>query len=104
MEDLWMFFGILSVSGVMLATAHKPIAVHEVENHFSNSRGKFHNACYERYCYVCKEKKMKKFRQHPFWEERYCPAYESDGTPKCFSCERLEPMGTNDVKLSDGRC
>ena len=33
MEDLWMFFGILSVSGVMLATAHKPIAVHEVENH-----------------------------------------------------------------------
>uniref|UniRef100_A0A0D3D8F8 Protein DA1-like domain-containing protein n=1 Tax=Brassica oleracea var. oleracea TaxID=109376 RepID=A0A0D3D8F8_BRAOL len=70
-------FGILSVSG------------------FSNSRGKFHNACYERYCYVCKEKK------HPFWEERYCPAYESDGTPKCFSCERLEPMGTNYVKLSD---
>ncbi|KAF3488677.1 hypothetical protein F2Q69_00055035 [Brassica cretica] len=56
-------------------------------------RGKFHNACYERYCYVCKEKKMKKFRQHPFWEERYCPAYESDGTPKCFSCERLEVLG-----------
>ncbi|KAF3592039.1 hypothetical protein DY000_02024182 [Brassica cretica] len=81
-------------------------------------RGKFHNACYERYCYVCKEKKvpffsilcyvckekkMKKFHQHPFWEERYCPAYESDGTPKCSSCERLEPMGTNYVKLSDGR-
>ncbi|CAN6909362.1 unnamed protein product [Brassica oleracea] len=44
---------------------------------------------------------MKKFHQHPFWEERYCPAYESDGTPKCSSCERLEPMGTNYVKLSD---
>ncbi|KAG2327279.1 hypothetical protein Bca52824_010007 [Brassica carinata] len=82
----------------------KPITVQEVANHVSNSRGKFHMACYERYCYVCKERKMKKYNHHPFWEERYCPAHDSDGTPKCCSCERLEPMGMNYVKLDDRRC
>ncbi|XP_018438336.2 protein DA1-related 6-like isoform X3 [Raphanus sativus] len=82
---------------------HRPITVQEVENHVSNSRGKFHKTCYERYCYICKERKMKKYNHHPFWEERYCPAHESDGTPKCFSCERLEPRGTNYVKLGDRR-
>ncbi|KAJ0239034.1 Powdery mildew resistance protein [Hirschfeldia incana] len=83
---------------------HKPIAIHEVKNHVSNSRGKFHKSCYHRYCYVCQEKvKMKRFHQHPFWEERYCPAHDSDGTPKCFSCERLEPGRTTYLKLGDGR-
>ncbi|CAA7056936.1 unnamed protein product [Microthlaspi erraticum] len=82
---------------------HKPIAIHEVKNHVSNSRGKFHKSCYERYCYVCKEKKMKTYNQHHFWEERYCRAHESDGTPKCCSCERLEARGTNYVMLGDGR-
>ncbi|CAH8332752.1 unnamed protein product [Eruca vesicaria subsp. sativa] len=83
---------------------HKPIAIHEVKNHVSNSRGKFHKSCYHRYCYVCQEKvKMRKLHQHHFWEERYCPAHESDGTPKCYSCERLEPGGTNYVLHGDGR-
>ncbi|KAF3488676.1 hypothetical protein F2Q69_00055034 [Brassica cretica] len=79
---------------------HIPIAIHEV----SNSRGKFHKSCYNRYCYVCEEKvKVKKLQQHHFWEGKYCPAHESDGTPKCCSCERLEPMGMNYVMLGDGR-
>ncbi|KAL0643327.1 hypothetical protein Bca4012_041617 [Brassica carinata] len=46
---------------------------------------------------------MKNYHKHPFWEERYCPAHETDGTHKCFSCERLEPRGTNFVMLDDGR-
>ena len=33
---------------------------------------------------------MKTYNNHPFWEERYCPVHEADGTPKCCSCERLE--------------
>lgn len=33
---------------------------------------------------------MRMFNEHQFWKERYCPAHEADGTPKCFSCERLE--------------
>lgn len=47
--------------------------------------------------------KMKKFHLHYFWKEMYCPAHDSDGTPMCFSCERLEPRGTNYVKLGDDR-
>lgn len=30
------------------------------------------------------------FNKHPFWKENYCPDHDSDGTHKCFSCERLE--------------
>ena len=30
------------------------------------------------------------FSEHPFWKEKYCPDHDSDGTHKCFSCERLE--------------
>ncbi|KAF8051218.1 hypothetical protein N665_1776s0007 [Sinapis alba] len=83
---------------------HNPIAIHEVENHVSNFRGKFHKNCYRRYCYVCQEKvQIRMFSEHPFWKERYCPDHESDGTHKCFSCERLEPRGTNFVQLDDGR-
>ncbi|KAL0721682.1 hypothetical protein Bca4012_036281 [Brassica carinata] len=83
---------------------HKPIAIYQVKNHVSNSRGKFHKSCYHRYCYVCEENvKVKKLHQHHFWEERYCLAHESDGTPKCCCCERLEPMGMNYVMLGDDR-
>ncbi|KAJ4878708.1 Protein DA1-related 6 [Raphanus sativus] len=82
---------------------HNPIAIHDVHNHVSNLRGKFHEACYVRYCYVCKEKKMKEYHQHHFWREKYCPAHDSDGTPKCCSCERLEPRGTGFVMHDDGR-
>jgi hypothetical protein len=46
---------------------------------------------------------MKTYNNHPFWEERYCPVHEADGTPKCCSCERLEPRESNYVMLADGR-
>ncbi|KAF8101447.1 hypothetical protein N665_0205s0040 [Sinapis alba] len=86
---------------------HIPIAIHEVQDHvLSNSRGKFHKNCYDWYCYVCEEKvktKMFKYHQHHFWKEKYCAAHDSDGTPKCCSCERLEPRGTDFVMLDDGR-
>ncbi|KAL1217012.1 Protein DA1-related 6 [Cardamine amara subsp. amara] len=80
----------------------KPIAIQEVENYVSNSRGNFHKSCYDRYCYVCKGK-IRKYGKHPFWKELYCQSHEADGTPKCCSCERLEPRGTNFVMLGDGR-
>ncbi|XP_023643440.1 protein DA1-related 6 [Capsella rubella] len=80
----------------------KPIAIQEVKNYVSNSRGSFHKSCYDRYCYICKGK-VREFGKHPFWNELYCLAHETDGTPKCCSCERLEPMGTNYVALGDSR-
>ncbi|CAG7902275.1 unnamed protein product [Brassica rapa] len=89
---------------LICGACHNPITIHEVETHVSNLRGKFHKNCYRRYCYVCQEKvKIRMFNKHPFWKENYCPDHDSDGTHKCFSCERLEPKGTDFVELDDGR-
>lgn len=40
---------------------------------------------------------------HPFWVQKYCPSHEHDGTPRCCSCERMEPRDTRYVTLNDGR-
>ncbi|KAG7598900.1 Powdery mildew resistance protein RPW8 domain [Arabidopsis suecica] len=87
----------------------EPISsIDEVENHVSNSRGKLHKSYYMDYCYVCKDiiistAQRIEFNEHPFWLEKYCACHDIDGTPKCCSCERLEPKETNYVMLGDGR-
>ncbi|EFH70101.1 hypothetical protein ARALYDRAFT_891111 [Arabidopsis lyrata subsp. lyrata] len=43
------------------------------------------------------------YNEHPFWLEKYCACHDFDGTPKCCSCERLEPKETNYVIIGDGR-
>ncbi|KAK8988938.1 hypothetical protein V6N11_030310 [Hibiscus sabdariffa] len=43
------------------------------------------------------------YRAHPFWNQKYCPSHEHDGTPRCCSCERMEPQNTGYVALNDGR-
>ncbi|KAF5942901.1 hypothetical protein HYC85_020543, partial [Camellia sinensis] len=43
------------------------------------------------------------YRAHPFWIQKYCPFHEHDGTPRCCSCERMEPRETRYVALDDGR-
>uniref|UniRef100_A0A1J3DV05 Protein DA1 n=1 Tax=Noccaea caerulescens TaxID=107243 RepID=A0A1J3DV05_NOCCA len=73
----------------------------------------FHKACYrERYhpkCDVCSyfiptnPAGLIEYRAHPFWVQKYCPAHEHDATPRCCSCERMEPRSTTYVALSDGR-
>ncbi|CAE6263749.1 unnamed protein product [Arabidopsis arenosa] len=45
----------------------------------------------------------REYKNHSFWKEKYCPFHEVDGTPKCCSCERLEPWGTKYVMLTDNR-
>ncbi|MCD7453462.1 hypothetical protein HAX54_021003 [Datura stramonium] len=42
------------------------------------------------------------YRAHPFWSQKYCPFHEHDGTPRCCSCERMEPRDTR-YCLDDGR-
>ncbi|ESQ34875.1 hypothetical protein EUTSA_v10007382mg [Eutrema salsugineum] len=73
----------------------------------------FHKACYkERYhpkCDVCSlfiptnPAGLIEYRAHPFWVQKYCPSHEHDGTPRCCSCERMEPRNTGYVELNDGR-
>ncbi|KAG6478850.1 hypothetical protein ZIOFF_062295 [Zingiber officinale] len=43
------------------------------------------------------------YRTHPFWEQKYCPIHERDGTPRCCSCERMESRDAKYVTLDDGR-
>ncbi|GAV71599.1 LIM domain-containing protein/DUF3633 domain-containing protein [Cephalotus follicularis] len=73
----------------------------------------YHKFCYkERYhpkCDVCNHfiptnpAGLIEYRAHPFWIQKYCPAHEIDGTPRCCSCERMEPQDTSYVALNDGR-
>ncbi|XP_062101339.1 protein DA1 isoform X2 [Humulus lupulus] len=73
----------------------------------------YHKTCYkENYhpkCDVCKHfiptnhAGLIEYRAHPFWIQKYCPSHEHDGTPRCCSCERMEPRDTRYVTLNDGR-
>ncbi|KAA8528609.1 hypothetical protein F0562_035964 [Nyssa sinensis] len=73
----------------------------------------YHKSCYKEHyhpqCDVCKHfiptnaAGLIEYRAHPFWAQKYCPFHEHDGTPRCCSCERMEPRDTRYVALDDGR-
>ncbi|KAI4336915.1 hypothetical protein L6164_015388 [Bauhinia variegata] len=73
----------------------------------------YHRSCYkESYhpkCDVCKHfiptnaAGLIEYRAHPFWIQKYCPSHEHEGTPRCCSCERMEPRDTRYCALNDGR-
>ncbi|KAM0044051.1 putative transcription factor interactor and regulator LIM family [Helianthus debilis subsp. tardiflorus] len=89
---------------------NQPIADYE----FSMSGNyPYHKACYKEHyhpkCDVCHHfiptnaAGLIEYRAHPFWAQKYCPFHEHDGTPRCCSCERMEPRGTSYAALNDGR-
>ncbi|KAM1348235.1 hypothetical protein FF1_002512 [Malus domestica] len=92
-------------------TCKLPITDHE----FSVSEDSpYHVSCYKAQhfpnCDVCKtlipirkSDGLIEYRQHPFWLQKYCPSHERDGTPRCYSCERMEPWATKYFLLPDGR-
>lgn len=73
----------------------------------------YHKSCYKEHyhpkCDVCKQfiptnmNGLIEYRAHPFWLQKYCPSHEMDGTPRCCSCERMEPRDIQYVTLDDGR-
>ncbi|KAL9260072.1 DA1-like protein [Drosera capensis] len=81
---------------------------------FSVSGGyPYHRSCHKEHyhpkCGVCSQfiptnpAGLIEYRAHPFWDQKYCPQHEHDGTPRCCSCERMEPRGMGYVSLDDGR-
>ncbi|TKY75121.1 DA1-related 1 [Spatholobus suberectus] len=61
-------------------------------------------------CDVCKRKiptnpatGQVNYGTHQFWNQKFCPSRIDDGTPRCCSCERLEPQEAGYVDLGDGR-
>lgn len=87
-----------------------PIANHEVS--FSGNSA-YHKSCYKEKhhprCDVCNNfmrtngAGLVEYKVHPFWAQKYCVFHDRDGTPRCCSCDRLEPKGTRYVALGDGR-
>ncbi|KAH9663308.1 protein DA1-related 1 [Citrus sinensis] len=73
----------------------------------------YHKHCYKEQhhpkCDVCQNfiptnsAGLIEYRAHPFWLQKYCPSHERDGTPRCCSCERMEPRDTKYLSLDDGR-
>ncbi|KAK4346554.1 hypothetical protein RND71_032893 [Anisodus tanguticus] len=73
----------------------------------------YHKSCYKEQhhprCDVCKHfiptnsAGLIEYRAHPFWLQKYCPLHENDGTPRCCSCERMEPVDARYLILDDGR-
>ncbi|KAJ7944356.1 protein DA1-related 1-like [Quillaja saponaria] len=73
----------------------------------------YHKSCYRNQhhpiCDVCNNfiptnsAGLIEYRAHPFWLQKYCPSHERDGTPRCCSCERMEPKDTKYLLLDDGR-
>ncbi|PWA80487.1 DA1 [Artemisia annua] len=89
---------------------NQPIADYE----FSMSGNyPYHKTCYKEHyhpkCDVCQHfiptnaSGLIEYRAHPFWAQKYCPFHEHDGTPRCCSCERMEPRETSYAALNDGR-
>ncbi|CAL0331838.1 unnamed protein product [Lupinus luteus] len=78
-----------------------------------SSNRPYHKSCYKKQhhprCDVCKNfiptnsAGLIEYRAHPFWMQKYCPSHERDGTPRCCSCERMEPKDTKYLLLDDGR-
>ncbi|XP_057819323.1 LIM domain-containing protein HDR3 isoform X1 [Cryptomeria japonica] len=84
------------------------------EREFSMSgNNPYHKACYKELhhpkCDVCHQfiptnrAGLIEYRAHPFWQQRYCPTHEHDDTPRCCSCERMEPRDVQYISLEDGR-
>ncbi|KAJ4844868.1 Protein DA1- 1 [Turnera subulata] len=73
----------------------------------------YHKSCYKEQnhprCDVCSNfiptngAGLIEYRAHPFWHQKYCPSHERDGTPRCCSCERMEPRDAKYLSLEDGR-
>ncbi|PSS36441.1 Protein DA1-related like [Actinidia chinensis var. chinensis] len=89
---------------------NQPISDYE----FSMSENRpYHKSCYKDKhhprCDVCKDfiptnaSGLIEYRAHPFWAQKYCPTHERDGTPRCCSCEKMEPKDTRYLLLDDGR-
>lgn len=88
------------------------LPITDVEFSMSGNRP-YHKYCYKEQhhpkCDVCQNfiptnsTGLIEYRAHPFWNQKYCPSHERDGTRRCCSCERMEPIDTKYLSLDDGR-
>lgn len=73
----------------------------------------YHRVCYKKLfhpkCEICynyiqaNAQGQIEYRSHPFWNQKYCPSHERDGSRCCCSCDRIEPVDQRYQSLPDGR-
>lgn len=88
----------------------KSIVEKELSVHGSDP---YHRGCYKKLfhpkCEICynhiplNARGQIEYRSHPFWNQRYCPSHERDGSRCCCSCDRIEPVDQRYTRLEDGR-
>ncbi|QDZ22079.1 LIM zinc-binding domain-containing protein [Chloropicon primus] len=71
----------------------------------------YHTPCYQQLfapeCCVCHEKMlpnhngMIEYAVTPFWNQKFCRRHSTDGTSKCFACQRMESVRERHVVLSE---
>ncbi|XP_024366114.1 protein DA1-related 1 isoform X1 [Physcomitrium patens] len=85
-----------------------------VDKEFSvHGNDPYHRDCYKKLfhpkCEICynhiplNPKGQIEYRSHPFWNQRYCPSHELDGSQCCCSCDRIQPVDQRYRRLPDGR-
>ncbi|KAH7660939.1 Protein DA1-like protein [Dioscorea alata] len=89
---------------------NNPISNNEFSVHGNRP---YHTSCYRELrqpkCDVCKLFipsnlfGLIEYKAHPFWQQKYCPSHDYDHTPRCCSCERMEPRDMKYITLDDGR-
>lgn len=89
---------------------HQSIVDKEFSVHGSDP---YHRHCYKKLfhpkCEICynhiplNARGQIEYRSHPFWNQRYCPAHERDGSTYCCSCDRIEAVDQRFKSLGDGR-
>ncbi|KAG0589905.1 hypothetical protein KC19_1G056900 [Ceratodon purpureus] len=88
----------------------KAIADNEFSVHGSDP---YHRDCYKKLfhpkCEICynhiplNARGQIEYRSHAFWNQRYCPQHEKDGSICCCSCDRIEAVDQRYTRLEDGR-
>jgi hypothetical protein len=75
----------------------------------------YHRDCYKKSfhpkCEICHKfippnsQGLIEYRSHPFWDQKYCPSHERDGSRRCCSCDRIETVDEKSqyTSLGDGR-
>lgn len=91
-------------------SCRSPIVTKEFSVHGSDP---YHRDCYKKLfhpkCEICYQyisynaQGQIEYRSHPFWNQRYCPSHERDGSKCCCSCDRIEPVDRRYQSLGDGR-
>ena len=73
----------------------------------------YHPSCYQQVfspeCCVCLQKMLPdsrglvQYSTTPFWQQKFCTKHATDGTRRCFACQRMESVRERHIVLKEKR-